>query len=76
VAVKCTWRFRLNDVLQVLINNQTSYAISLMLTHLRYTVAASFVDEMKAVKNETEIEGLRHAYMRDGAAYVGTTSFF
>jgi Xaa-Pro aminopeptidase len=55
---------------KVLINNQTSYAIALMLTHLRYTVAPAFVEEMKAVKNEVEIEGLRHAYMRDGAAYV------
>lgn len=55
---------------QVLINSQTSYAISLMLTHLRYTVAPSFIDEMKAVKNTTEIDGLRHAYLRDGAAFV------
>jgi Xaa-Pro aminopeptidase len=55
---------------KILINNQTSYAISLMLTHMRYTVAPSFVDEMKALKNETELEGLRHAYARDGAAYV------
>jgi Xaa-Pro aminopeptidase len=55
---------------KVLINSQTSYAISLMLTHLRYTVVPSFVDEMKALKNETELEGLRHAYARDGAAYV------
>jgi Xaa-Pro aminopeptidase len=55
---------------KVLINSQTSYAISLMLTHMRYTVAASFLDEMKAMKNETELEGMRHAYARDGAAYV------
>jgi Xaa-Pro aminopeptidase len=59
---------------KVLINPQTSYAISLMLTHMRYTVAPSFVDEMKAVKNETELEGLRHAYARDGAAFVSWAS--
>lgn len=41
-----------------------------MLTHLRYTVAPPFVEEMKAVKNSKEIDGLRHAYMRDGAAFV------
>jgi Xaa-Pro aminopeptidase len=41
-----------------------------MLTHLRYTVAPSFIDEMKGVKNNVEIEGLRHAYLRDGAAFV------
>ena len=28
------------------------------------------VDEMKAVKNEVELEGMRRAYLRDGAAYV------
>jgi Xaa-Pro aminopeptidase len=61
---------------KVLINPQTSYALSLMLTHLRYTVAPSFVDEMKAVKNETELEGMRHAYMRDGAAFVSLTKLF
>jgi hypothetical protein len=43
-----------------------------MLTHFRYTIAPSIVDEMKAVKNETEIEGLRRAYTRDGVAFVST----
>lgn len=55
---------------KLLINPETSYAISLMLTHFRYTVTPSFVDNMKAVKNEVELEGLRRAYLRDGAAYV------
>lgn len=55
---------------KVLISPQTSYAISLMLTHFRYTIAPSMIDERKAVKNETEIEGMRRAYLRDGAAYV------
>ncbi|RPD54446.1 Creatinase/aminopeptidase [Lentinus tigrinus ALCF2SS1-7] len=54
----------------VIISPQTSYAICLMMTSFRYTVLPSFVEEMKAVKNETEINGLRHAYLRDGAAYV------
>ncbi|KAG6333719.1 hypothetical protein ID866_5372 [Astraeus odoratus] len=55
---------------KLLINPETSYAISLMLTHFRYTVVPPFVDNMKAVKNEVELEGLRRAYLRDGAAYV------
>ncbi|OJT06909.1 hypothetical protein TRAPUB_2229 [Trametes pubescens] len=54
----------------VIISPQTSYAICLMLTSFRYTVLPSFVEEMKAVKNETEINGLRNAYLRDGAAFV------
>lgn len=41
-----------------------------MLTSFRYTVLPSYVEEMKAIKNETEINGLRNAYLRDGAAFV------
>ncbi|KAG6864959.1 hypothetical protein C0991_005908 [Blastosporella zonata] len=55
---------------KIIISPQTSYAISLMLTHYRYTVAPSFVEKMMAIKNETELEGLRRAYMRDGVAFV------
>ncbi|KAJ6526974.1 aminopeptidase-P [Mycena vulgaris] len=55
---------------KVLITPQTSFAISLMLTHFRYTVAPSFVEEMMAYKNETEIEGMRRAYLRDGVSFV------
>ncbi|KAI0737462.1 Creatinase/aminopeptidase [Daedaleopsis nitida] len=54
----------------VIISPQTSYAICLMMTSFRYTVLPSYVEEMKAVKNDTEIQGLRNAYLRDGAAYV------
>jgi Xaa-Pro aminopeptidase len=57
-------------LLQLLITPQTSFAISLMLTHYRYTVAPSFVEEMMAFKNETEIDGLRRAYLRDGVSFV------
>ncbi|KAJ2967054.1 hypothetical protein NUW54_g13624 [Trametes sanguinea] len=39
-------------------------------TSFRYTVLPSYVEERKAIKNETEIRGLRNAYLRDGAAYV------
>ncbi|KAG5638225.1 hypothetical protein H0H81_001226 [Sphagnurus paluster] len=55
---------------KVLISPQTSYAISLMLTHYRYTVAPSWIEHTMAVKNETELDGLRRAYQRDGAAFV------
>ncbi|KAJ7743490.1 peptidase M24, structural domain-containing protein [Mycena maculata] len=55
---------------KVLITPETSFAISLMLTRFRYTVAPSFVEEMMAFKNETEIEGLRRAHLRDGLSYV------
>jgi len=55
---------------KLLLCPDTSYAISLMLTHFRYSVVPSHVDNMKAVKNEVELEGLRRAYLRDGASYV------
>jgi len=55
---------------KLIISPQTSYAISLMVTSFRYTVLPSIVDEWKAIKNHTEIEGLRRAYARDGVAYV------
>ena len=57
---------------RVLISDDTSYAISLLLTHFWYTVdpSPSYVDSLKAIKNPTETEGLRNAYLRDGAAYV------
>ncbi|KAJ7910963.1 peptidase M24, structural domain-containing protein [Mycena leptocephala] len=55
---------------KLLITPQTSFAISLMLTHYRYTVAPSFVEEMMAFKNETEIDGLRRAYLRDGVSFL------
>ena len=41
-----------------------------MMTSCRYTVLPSYIEEMKAVKNDVEINGLRLAYLRDGAAHV------
>jgi Xaa-Pro aminopeptidase len=67
VLVECVldhWFFK------VIIAPETSYAISLMLTHFRYTVLPSYVSSMKAIKNDTEIDGMRRAYLRDGASFV------
>jgi Xaa-Pro aminopeptidase len=55
---------------KVLIAPQTSYAISLMLTHFRYTLAPSYIEHMMSIKNETEIDGMRRAYLRDGVSFV------
>lgn len=41
-----------------------------MLTSYRYTVLPSAIEEWKAVKNPTELKGLKEAYLRDGLAYV------
>ncbi|KAF9645429.1 Creatinase aminopeptidase [Thelephora ganbajun] len=55
---------------KVIITPETSYAIALMLTHFRYIVMPSYVGSMKAIKNDTEIDGMRRAYLRDGASFV------
>ncbi|KAF9490673.1 Creatinase/aminopeptidase [Pleurotus eryngii] len=55
---------------KLLISPQTSYAISLMLTHFRYTVTPSHVERMLSLKNPVELDGLRRAYLRDGVAFV------
>ncbi|KAF8893619.1 peptidase M24, structural domain-containing protein [Infundibulicybe gibba] len=55
---------------KLLISPQTSYAISLMLTHFRYTVAPSYAEEMMALKNAVELDGMKRAYLRDGVSFV------
>lgn len=55
---------------QVLITPDTSYAISLMLASSHYAVAPSYIEHMMNIKNETEIECLRRAYLRDGVSFV------
>jgi len=54
----------------VIISPNTPYAVSLIIGSHRYVVLPSYVEEVKAVKNEVEIEGLRNAYIRDGVAIV------
>jgi hypothetical protein len=41
-----------------------------MLTSSRYTLAPSFIEKQKAVKNPVELQGFRNAYARDAAAMV------
>jgi len=50
----------------MIISPQTSYAI----THYRYLLAPSIIEEMKSIKNKVEIQGLKHVYLHDGAHYV------
>ena len=41
-----------------------------MLTHFRFTLAPSYIEHMMSIKNETEIDGMRRAYLRDGVSFV------
>jgi Xaa-Pro aminopeptidase len=55
---------------QIIITPQTSYTVAMVLTHYRCTVLPNFVEQMLSIKNDTEIEGLKRAYIRDGASFV------
>ncbi|EIM81069.1 Creatinase/aminopeptidase [Stereum hirsutum FP-91666 SS1] len=55
---------------KVLITDDTSYAISLMLTHMRYAVAPNKILQMMNIKTEVEIQGMKRAYIRDGVCFV------
>lgn len=53
---------------RIALHAQTPYAVSLIIGSARYAVLPSFVEEQKAIKNATEIQGFRNAYLKDGAA--------
>ncbi|KAG8718500.1 hypothetical protein FRC08_005144 [Ceratobasidium sp. 394] len=53
---------------KVIISPKTPYVVSLLLVDANYIVAPSYLDAAKAVKNPTEIEGFKRAYLRDGVA--------
>ena len=41
-----------------------------MLTYYRFTLAPSYIEHMMSIKNQTEIDGMRRAYLRDGVSFV------
>ncbi|THU90873.1 Creatinase/aminopeptidase [Dendrothele bispora CBS 962.96] len=55
---------------KIIITPDTSYTISLVISHMRCMVLQSFVEEMMGRKNKTELDGLRRAYLRDGVAFT------
>ncbi|KAL0063686.1 hypothetical protein AAF712_009378 [Marasmius tenuissimus] len=55
---------------KVIISPQTSAAIARALDHSTYIVLPAQVEIMKAIKNETEIKGLKRAYLRDGIRFT------
>jgi len=50
----------------MIISPQTSYTI----TYYCYSLAPSIIEKMKSIKNEVEIQGLKHVYLRDSAHYI------
>jgi Xaa-Pro aminopeptidase len=59
----------------VLIPTSTPYAAALSLGSERYTIGSSYIDELKAIKNDVEIQGFERAYLRDGAVLVQWTAW-
>ncbi|ESK89286.1 xaa-pro aminopeptidase [Moniliophthora roreri MCA 2997] len=55
---------------KVIISPQASVAIARALPQSTYIIMPAEVERMKAIKNVTEIEGLRKAYLRDGVCFV------
>ena len=41
-----------------------------MLTDLCFTLAPSYIEYMMSIKNHTEIDGMRRAYLRDGVSFA------
>ncbi|TFK64848.1 aminopeptidase-P [Pluteus cervinus] len=68
--ISLTKHFLTSWGLKVVLSPSSPYAVALMLTHFRVTILPSHVETMLSVKNETEIDGLRRAYMRDAVAFV------
>ncbi|RSH90625.1 hypothetical protein EHS25_001230 [Saitozyma podzolica] len=55
---------------KVLIGNKTSWAVAKAMGEDLVEVRRSMVEEAKAIKNATEVEGFRQCHIRDGAALV------
>jgi len=56
-------------VFKGIIAPESSYAIALMLT-ISDAVMPSYASSMKTIKSDTEIDGMREGYLRDGASFV------
>ena len=66
-----TWSYLRNKAWgegKIIINPNTPYAVSLIIGSARYVVLPNFVEEQKAIKNETEIQGFRSACLKDSTA--------
>ncbi|KIJ54668.1 hypothetical protein M422DRAFT_24575 [Sphaerobolus stellatus SS14] len=55
---------------KVLISPDVPFTVARSLQPQRYIVTSSYVTERRAIKNETELMGMREAYLRDSVAFV------
>ena len=59
---------RLPSKQKILLGDRASLAVALAIGENKYTIERSPVNDLKAIKNETELEGFRQCHIRDGAA--------
>ncbi|KAF9566554.1 Creatinase/aminopeptidase [Agrocybe pediades] len=58
----------LKDDWKVLLGDKASLAVAEAVGEGKYTIARSPLTDLKAIKNQTELEGFRQCHIRDGAA--------
>ncbi|KAF8217671.1 putative Xaa-Pro aminopeptidase P [Mycena galopus ATCC 62051] len=58
----------LNGSQKVLLGDKSSLAVAEAVGEGNYVLLPSLVAELKAIKNDTELEGFRQSHIRDGAA--------
>ncbi|KAJ7096044.1 peptidase M24, structural domain-containing protein [Mycena epipterygia] len=63
-----TKELNLNATPKVLLGDKSSLAVAEAVGEGNYVLVPSPVADMKAIKNETELEGFRQSHIRDGAA--------
>jgi len=58
----------LSEESKILLGDKASLAVAEAIGSGKYTIVRSPVNDLKAIKNETELEGFRQSHIRDGAA--------
>ncbi|KDR68377.1 hypothetical protein GALMADRAFT_257027 [Galerina marginata CBS 339.88] len=58
----------LKDDSKILVSDKASLAVAEALGKGTYTIVRSPITDLKAIKNETELEGFRQSHVRDGVA--------
>ncbi|KAK2465569.1 hypothetical protein APHAL10511_002461 [Amanita phalloides] len=61
---------KLNETSKVLIGDKASLAVAEAIGEGKYTIARSPIAELKAIKNDVELEGFRQCHIRDGTALI------
>ncbi|KAF8621347.1 hypothetical protein AX15_007876 [Amanita polypyramis BW_CC] len=60
----------LNESSKVLLSSRASFAVAEAIGEGKYTIVRSPIEDLKAIKNETELEGFRQCHIRDGTALI------